>query len=237
MHPSAAPDLALHNHLLSRVHPDGLPLRGARRRHEDDHLQLPDPPGEHVELRHPECGTLHLPVSAGSRPSGWPAEEGEVIQGSHRAPEDGDRTGDRCAGDGVSRDSGVLPAQVRSEVVHPVRGVELAEHLLAGPAVRLHRGIRGVHVRGAARVLQRAGAGRAQELRECALHDLDLARELRQQPPRDDGDEDIDRGPHAWVDTGEPQQGPPRQILLPPRCSHDSGSGGVYSLCEVVQMY
>lgn len=40
-----ASNLAVHDYLLGRVHSHGLPDYGARRRHENDHLQLQDPTG------------------------------------------------------------------------------------------------------------------------------------------------------------------------------------------------
>ena len=86
-------------------------------------------------------------------------------------------------------------------------GFEHAEHIVAGAAIRADRGVGGVHVRRAAGVLQRTGTRGAEELRERAVHDVDIAGELREQLAGVDSDEDIDGGQRARVDTGEPQQG------------------------------
>ncbi|KAG6395116.1 hypothetical protein SASPL_145708 [Salvia splendens] len=60
MHTPTPPNLAMHNPLLRRVHPNDLPLRGTGCRHENHRGRLPHPPSQHVQLRHPQRGLVHI---------------------------------------------------------------------------------------------------------------------------------------------------------------------------------
>ncbi|KAJ6797293.1 protein NRT1/ PTR FAMILY 7.3-like [Iris pallida] len=140
-------------------------------------------------------------------------------------------------GDGLRRGGGDLQAEARVQGVQQHHDQQHAEHPMADTSVCADRRIGSVHVRGPAGVLQRADARRAEDVRQCTVHDVDITRELREQRARVRGDEDHRDGGSAGVDTGEPQQGAHGQVLLPACRADQRGFRGLLGVCKVVQVH
>ena len=225
MRAEADTHLDLHHHVLGGVHADGLPFCGARRHDGHKGGQLPHTTLQHVRLRHTQRPPAHRAVREGPGSShGAAAQRPEA----HRrgAPAGGDVHARR-------RDGGVGPA---GECSFAGAG-KLAEYLLAGAAIRPNRRLRGLRLRGAAGILQRAGPGRAQEPGQLPLHGIHLLRELLQQHAGHcrggrDGERD-----QARVDSEEPQRRPPRQVLLPPCGPHGGRFDRLRHLRKLVQAH
>ncbi|KAM3225848.1 hypothetical protein ACQJBY_058512 [Aegilops geniculata] len=211
-HPPDPPYLGLHHPLLRRLHPDGVALRRAGGRDAPNHAsgRLLDPGLQHVGLRHPHRRDHHLSVPAGHLPV--PRTVHRPLDRTHRAAEDGPWPGPRRNGHGHRRHGGALQEGQRDH-----REQQRAAHPMAGAAVRADRRVGGDDVRGPARVLQRRDARRVQELRQRAVHDVHVARQLLQRHHRECGHQGHRRGRAAGLDPGGPERGPPQQVLLPAR--------------------
>ncbi|XP_031113224.1 protein NRT1/ PTR FAMILY 7.2-like isoform X2 [Ipomoea triloba] len=104
---------------------------------------------------------------------------------------------------GVGLIIAIMAMVAAGTVEHFRRLHQLAQHLLAGAAVHADRRLRGLHVRRPARILQRPDPRRAQELRQRPLHDVNLARQLRQQLARQHRHENLH---HRFLARMDPRQ-------------------------------
>ncbi|KAL0437258.1 UNVERIFIED_CONTAM: protein NRT1/ PTR FAMILY 7.1 [Sesamum radiatum] len=181
-HPDDA-NLAVHGHVLGRVHPNGLPFRRARRRNGHPNRHIPPPRRQHVSVRHLQRPPLHHIIPPALRPGGEKVHRQPPRPDG--TPAHGRRPRNRNAGDDRRRLNRIVEAQISE----PGKARKLHERVLADPPVRVDRHVGGLHVCRATGVLQRAGAGRDQELWELAVHGVDFGREFRQQLPGQHSDE------------------------------------------------